>query len=568
MDQIFGEKISLNESSFRELMKQYGTARLYELFGFLLDQRVSEVSLTLCNTKSKAFLKALFELYEEIFQVYQGLKQGHLDFDDLLRQCLALFKQYPEVLSEYQKKIKYILVDEFQDTDAYQSQIIDLLISGDGVRPMLMVVGDPKQSIYLFRGAQVELFQKLKQDVVQGEGFCFHMAQNFRSEKPLIEFTNRLFEPLLGDFFKASEVGQDQSKEATVSYWTLKEAEKFSLQARRQCEARWLAEEISKYVGLGKEKESIAILFRALTHAELYEEALSEKGIPVVKSSLGKIFEDSAIQSLMALFRWVLDQNDAVSFFQILMAPWGLLSQGTLLKLFQVRKKENLNGVAILNASHLKDCLTGEELSECRYLSEFLKRVKSKKDRMSLEQWFRLIPLPASYSKDYFFKIIRSFEQFYPDHQWKDFVSYVDCIGEIPFRMEEPVEKGDSGGVQLLTIHQAKGLEFDRVYLPDLSYVARSQYPMLLVDKAFGCGIKIFKNMRFVEDDEIYSVIRKHQKQKELEESKRLFYVAVTRAKKHLILSHSAPTPKTNTWANWVEAQRLTMEKHEFRGEV
>ncbi|MBI3017965.1 MAG: hypothetical protein HYY62_08275, partial [Deltaproteobacteria bacterium] len=156
-----------------------------------------------------------------------------------------------------------------------------------------------------------------------------------------------------------------------------------------------------------------------------------------------------------------------------------------------------------------------------------------------------------------FLKLIREFESQNPDFEWQEFLNYMEALQEEEVIASEPLEgsltqETSQEGVRLLTVHQAKGLEFDTVYLPDLGYLPRKDSPLLLIDKKIGIGLKEGS----LTQDPIYNEIKKKERECEAEESKRLFYVAVTRAKNKLVLSTGNPKPRSGSWASFIETSK------------
>ncbi|MBI3019382.1 MAG: ATP-dependent helicase [Deltaproteobacteria bacterium] len=282
--ETFQKLLQAKDPAFSFLLTEYGFYKLKSLVKGLYEKRFQLRTVQKVPSSSARILDPLFSVFHKIESEYQTQKKQKnvCDFDDLLWNCFDLLKSHPALLKHYRKLFKLILVDEFQDTNDVQRLIIDLLTQ-EPQCPFLMVVGDPKQSIYRFRGADVSLFYEVKEDILEHQGFCFELLENFRSHKTLIEFTNTLFQPLLGEAFIASEPTRMEPRTTpSIEYWTRKEEEGEDLssegsltQEARKKEAAWLSAHLKKQGKWGG--ANIAILFRAMTFSPLYEETKVER---------------------------------------------------------------------------------------------------------------------------------------------------------------------------------------------------------------------------------------------------------------------------------------------------
>lgn len=551
-EESFFLKNKVFETTFQKLLKEkdpalsfllaeYGFYKLKSVMMGLYEKRFQLREVQKIPSPSAKVLDSIFSVFHKIETEYQAQKKQKnvCDFEDLLWNCFDLLKLHPDLLKKYRQQFKLILVDEFQDTNDVQRLIIDLLTQKpDG--PSLMVVGDPKQSIYRFRGADVSLFYEVKEDILGHQGFCFELLENFRSHKTLIEFTNTLFEPLLGEAFIASEPTRlEPRKTSSIEYWTREEddEEELSSEEARKKEATWLATHLKKQEKGGW--SNIAILFRAMTFSPLYEEALDRAKIPWVRTDGGALYQSREVLELVALLKWALNPFDDFSLWTVLSAPWSGLSLKTLGSLAQARAQ---------NRSSLEVLLKREGKKTQKFLFT-LQKLAWAKERMSLESWYRMIA-PHTLRVRRFLKLIREFEKQNPDFEWTEFLHYMEALQEEGVVASEPLEEISQEGVRLLTVHQAKGLEFDTVYLPDLGYLPRKESTLLLIDKKNGIGLK---------EDPIYNEIKKKERECEAEESKRLFYVAVTRAKNKLVLS-TGTQARAGSWASFIESAKPVLK--------
>ncbi len=521
-------------------------------------------------------------VFERVLSGYEALKKEHQasDFDDLLFGSLCLLRKEDEVRKELRRRFSAILVDEFQDTDEIQKEILDLLTKEDGKDrpPSLMIVGDVNQSIYRFRGANVDLFRNLKEDIVLKGGASFELVQNFRSSEPVIEFVNCLFEPLLGrDFLKSlyseceaakslSMKNKTGAPPAGVEYWTptvcaptvcAPAAVGAPAVDGRIREATWLATYISSFCKDGSVWSHIAILLRGMTYSHLYEKALSEAGIPWVKSAQSRFYEKPEILGLLAPLKWVCDPTDEYSLWLTLSSPLSGLSSHILnvLTVCRARDREPLEGL-----------LKSKECFKNFYFR--LERLKSLKGSVSLTEWYASFVMKMTPVTIRFLETVLQFERRYPKADWEDFLIYMEALKGAAVKSSTEEFQGD--GVRIMTVHQAKGLEFEVVFLPDLGYLPKGESPWLLIDKKSGIGLKIPSEKPFEwKGDGVYQEIQEAEKRAQIDESKRIFYVAATRAKKWLILSHSSllKKPRKESWACWMEENKERLKPYIKEGQ-
>lgn len=527
-------------------------------------------------------------VFERVLSGYEALKKEHraFDFDDLLFGSLCLLRKENEVRKELRRRFSAILIDEFQDTDEIQKEILDLLTKEEGDRsPSLMIVGDVNQSIYRFRGANVDLFRNLKEDIVLKGGASFELVQNFRSSEPVIEFVNCLFEPLLGrDFLKSlpaahmvpaadavegslekSHSKRDSAKslfmknKTGVEYWRAVGDHENG----RMREATWLATYVSSFRNDGGLPQGrslqgrppqvwshIAILLRGMTYSYLYERALSEAGIPWVKSAESRFYEKPEISGLLAPLKWVCDPSDEYSLWLTLSGPLGGLSSDVLNSLAIQRAKKR---------EPLEDLLKSKECLKNFYFR--LERLKSLKGAVSLTEWYASFVMKMTPVTIRFLETVLQFERKYPRVAWEDFLIYMEVLKCAAVKSSTEEFQGD--GARIMTVHQAKGLEFEVIFLPDLGYLPKGESPWLLASKKMGIGLKIPSEKPFEwKGDVVYQEIQEAEKGAQIGESKRIFYVAATRAKRWLILSHSSPKPRKESWACWMEENKERLKPY------
>jgi len=505
---------------------------------------------------SKESWDHLRNVFDRLLSAYDAEKQsaGVCDFDDLLLKCRNLFKKHPEVAFHYRKRFKAIFVDEFQDTDALQKEILDSLVGSrqQGPKPALMIVGDPKQSIYRFRGADVQIFEDTKADVLSGEGFYCKLTENYRSQKPLIDFVNLLFEPLLSSYFEPAAAAPDQERvaRAGVEYW--RQEETLTASQGRLKEARWLADAVQKFKKAPSQKarwSHIAVLFRAMTYAHLYEKALDEAGVPWVRSDGGFFYQSREVEQLLFLLKGLLNPKDEFSLWVALWAPWFGLTPKILWRMAWVRSQHKSSWIESFERAETLLDLTPLEKKRVRKALAHLKRLAWLKNRVSLTEWYlKAVGYGWGEKENKFIQCVMRYEAKHAEDSWEAFIEYMETLRKAAVKASEPITEATEDGVRLLTVHQSKGLEFDVVFIPDLSYMPKAGYPDILIDRNLGIGLK---------EDTIYQNIQQKERLAEREESKRLFFVALTRAKHHLVLSDHAIKPRKDSWAFYVNTNLM-----------
>lgn len=617
-EQIFFPQIAMrdafNELEARASEPYFNFLRFYELSHceamirqlFKFRFRLKSFPLPVDQPSLRIYNDLKF-VFERVLSGYEALKKEYraFDFDDLLFSSLCLLRKENEVRKELRRRFSAILVDEFQDTDEIQKEILDLLTKEEGDRsPSLMIVGDVNQSIYRFRGANVDLFRNLKEDIVLKGGASFELVQNFRSSKPVIEFVNCLFEPLLGrDFLKSlpaahtvpaadaiegslekSHSERDSAKslfmknKTGVEYWRAVGDQGEG----RMREATWLATYVSSFRndgGLPQVWSHIAILLRGMTYSYLYERALSEAGIPWVKSAESRFYEKPEISGLLAPLKWVCDPTDEYSLWLTLSSPLGGLSSDVLnsLAIHRAKKRQPLYELLkSLAVSSDDGDLTPQE-KECLKNFYFrLERLKSLKGAVSLTEWYASFDIAMTPVTIRFLETVLQFERKYLERKclerkylgadWEDFLIYMEALKCAAIKSSTEEFQGD--GVRIMTVHQAKGLEFEVIFLPDLGYLPKGESPWLLASKKMGIGLKIpFEKPFEWKGDVVYQEIQEVEKGAQIEESKRIFYVAATRAKRWLILSHSSLKPRKESWACWMEENKERLKPYMKEGQ-
>ena len=449
-----------------------------------------------------SLLQNLPQKIEDVYTVYQKtkLEQQVVDYDDLLELLLRLLRENPEIAAQYQERFKHILVDEFQDTNQLQSNIVDLI----GSHHQVMAVGDDAQCIYTWRGAN---FDNIMQFTERHPGAKLHKIEtNYRSSPQILEFANAVLaaQPLGKGYSKLLRAVRPENHKP---YFTP------VMDARNQ--ANFIIQRIEQLLDEGRMLADIAILYRAHYQAMDLQMELTRRGIDYQITSGVRFFEQAHIKDFTAQLRFASNPADVSSFLRFT----------TLLPKVGPKTAERIHAFT-------KDLARTQELNFCDALAseEVLKKVPND----AREEWPALAEtlreLSAALTSETPEAIVQAglegwygsfIREIYPNWVERaddlqsliDFASRFDTMEELLAQFvllasETNDRSPDSTNdfLRLTTVHQAKGLEFPVVFI-------------------IGLADGLFPLKRTIDDGN-------------LEEERRLFYVAVTRAMEELYLSY------------------------------
>lgn len=515
--------------------------------------------------------KRILELYSRCLKRYTGKKlERHLvDYDDLelfTYEALVKNPDWMNILYSFDEHTDHILVDEFQDTSSLQWKIIDKLTeewrSGIGAKresgkiPTVFLVGDEKQSIYLFRGANVSLFQEAKERLSEwlgGEYLFEEIKENYRSLPEITEFVNSLFKRLMQPTLYESWRTRYASFEATREgeghvELILMDSGETTKESREQ-EASALAKRIQSLVNNheifeGDQKRpcmygDMAILLRRRTHLSLLEDALRKYEIPfIVVKGIG-FYDEPEVALLRELLSLLIDPMDDYSLFCLLRSPLFGIEYGTLFRLIDKKddrplleklrskippspplSKGGKGGLMTRRLSGAYNLISGwieraRSIPLAILLEDILSETKGwqyfweKQRHVNMKKFIRLIEQYESRG----FSLLDIREKLIKARQGEEAKANINTEG--------------MNVVKIMTVHAAKGLEFPMVFLPSLDEDNTPKTKSIVVDEEDG---RIF--IAYEEDPnkrkKRESFLKR--KEKEIEEEKRLFYVSVTRA--------------------------------------
>lgn len=506
-------------------------------------------------------LNALFELLPVLVAhlkiIFQ--QQQKVDYNEiLLAACAALGQaENPSDLAlrlDYQ--IEHLLIDEFQDTSSTQLQLIEKLTAGwqnqDG--RTLFLVGDPMQSIYRFRKAEVDLFRQVQQNGIGAiQLHSLSLSVNFRSQTGLVNWVNHCFSQLSAPsddinsstayFSPATAYAQQASRDAIRYYW---QTESDAL-AANQSEAEKIVE-IIQQIKRQHPQDTLAILVRARRHLSELLPALNAANIAYQAIEIDSLAEKSAVQDLLALTRALHHLGDRISWLALLRSPYCGLSLTDLEKITQFSHENCLALTIWQQLLHFEMIpLSDAAKQRLRRIVPVLGESLSQQGRIPLTCWIKETWLnlggPTTLANEDAINYIDAFLDFLDQKlsQEGDRLDFFKLDADLT-QIYRPTPSKSAQAVEIMTIHKAKGLEYDHVILPSLHRRGRTEQPPLLlyserIDAAKKKDLLLAPLKASCEEqDLIYNYLFKEEKKKNATELTRLLYVASTRAKKSLHL--------------------------------
>jgi ATP-dependent helicase/nuclease subunit A len=486
-------------------------------------------------------------------------RDAALDFQDLLTRARDLVRDEPAVRDELGERYRFVLVDEFQDTDPVQYELIERLCGDDFLTGRAFAVGDEKQSIYRFRGAAVELFRTYRGAVSKPGRLS--LTTNFRSRPGILAFVNAVFSRWL-PAYEPLVPHRDAVPEPAVEFlWSVSESEeKDDADTRRRREAATIARRI---VALRDERKiplkSMCLLFRSMSNVAIYEQALQDAGIDYYLVGGRAFFARQEIFDVVTALRAVENPQDGEAVVGVLRSPFfGMSDEAlTLVGTHPDGPWAGLHDPVRFGrlAADDRACAARAQttLAAWRELKDRLPAARLLL-RMFADTGFdaatRFAPLPDRQLAN-LWKLVDIARDF--DRRGLDLAAVVahlaDHVAAAPKEEQAATVPEDDDVVRLMTIHQAKGLEFPVVFVPDLSSDTRGDtYPSVWWDRDLGAVPRRPYDLLDGDDGAFSEFPHRLGKAADdvaaWEESLRIHYVACTRAEELLILSAGLSKPK------------------------
>jgi len=527
---------------------------------------VLEVQNLLSRGLAPVLGQAVLELLGRLDRVFAEIKAkaGGLDFSDLQFAMWHLLQQ-PQVAAALGKKYLTYMIDEFQDTDRLQHRIIVRLVQQEDYIPpgRLFIVGDAKQSIYRFRGADVGVFNLVRKQLTQGNPQREkRITCNFRSRKPLIDLVNSLFSRLMGgegemeyiplSSFRSGEAPCAEIVVCPEDADSLAAGEAAAMAAR----IREMVERRELLVGDRDNPQpvkygDVAILIRSRTHIKEYEHHLRLEGVPYTVAGGIGFYEQQEVQDLLNLLRAVRNSRDDISLIAALRSPLFSLDDDSLYAL--VRSREQDGGSLLDQVTVLK----GEQQRRLERARDVISQLQSARGRLELPRllelaldltWYREAILTGHAGLQRYAnidKLVDLAESFAAVSHDEDFLSWVEYAAT-QNEAEAKVDSEQSNSVRIMTIHASKGLQFPVVILPLANTKIISRFGAILLDNQ---GKLAFNHPW---QCPVWAEVKEQERLREVEEYKRLLYVAITRARDRLVFLTKAPGKEEQSFNYWI----------------
>jgi len=577
----------------QNLFKQ-GSLKIQRQAAAVIERRAADVTV------------ALWRLFERCEEAYANAKAeaSELDFDDLLIRARDLLRDNPDVRRRVRASMKHLLVDELQDTDRLQMEIV-LSLVGDEPRPsggasprggegddgpVLFAVGDPKQSIYRFRGAEVEVFDSLTRRVeAWPTGRARQLEETYRTHARGVAFVNEFFGRLFG------EAGADKGSAYDVGYQAVASGTEWSgparpvvsmievaeagerAPARRSREAEGLAATIRAMVETEqpsiRDPETdaprplrygdVAMLFRSFRSAATYERALEAEGVPFYTVSGRAFYQRQEVRDVLLALKVIDNAHDEASLVGVLRSPLVGLSDEAL---YWMTAKDGSVSAGLARAEEVPN-LTPDDREALVEARSLLNRLRAVKDRLGVPALIERLLAETGYDAEVL-------TQFAGRRRLANLRRLVDLAGQLaPFgtlsqvidrlddlaTAEVPGQEGavaeEAGDVvRLMTVHAAKGLEFPVVIVPDLPRTPPPGKSTALTGPLVGLTIPVR-----ADDGSSFRTIARglashEETARDEAEDRRVLYVAVTRARDRVVLSGVRPSKgHIGRWMEWYE---------------
>lgn len=463
-----------------------------------------EQAVHIAKTPQEVQAAILYEKYQRQLKAYNAV-----DFDDLIVLPTLLFEREPEILERWQNRLRYLLIDEYQDTNACQYRMIKLLA---GTRGALTAVGDDDQSIYAWRGAQPENINLLQKDFPMLK--VIKLEQNYRSTSSILNSANHLIanNPHLFDKKLWSNLGEGENIKVLPCRTADHEAESV------------VAEILKHRFRNSVPYKDFAILYRSNHQGKLFEKALRDNSIPYKVTGGTSFFERAEVKDTLAYLRLLANPDDDAAFLRIVNTPKREIGTSTLEKLGTYATER---GVSLLQASRemgFAERVSTRARANLERFSDWVYANSREADELAPHNTVRKVITDIDY-EDYLLNISSSpkvaearmgnvneviewIKRLYDDGEGKETLSEIVAHMTLIDILERNNDEKDQDAVTLMTLHSSKGLEFPYVFM-------------------VGVEEDLIPHANSVEDDN------------GVEEERRLMYVGITRAQKYLTISYA-----------------------------
>lgn len=438
-----------------------------------------------------------------VYDAYQKTlkKNNAMDFDDLLLNAVKLFEKDEAVLLKYQRRFRYIMVDEYQDTNQIQYAFIKMLAEAHN---NICVVGDDDQCIYQWRGADIRNILEFEKDFKDAK--VIKLEQNYRSTSNILEAAHSVI---------SHNKGRKQKK-----LWTDQEAGNKLIYRRAEDEkdeAYFVASEINRMKGPSHKYSDFAILYRTNAQSRNFEEALSRRGIPYRVLGGLRYYDRKEIKDMMCYLRLVQNQADDLALTRIINEPKRGIGGKTIEKMTALAKVRNESLFDTMMDREVTSSFSTKASANIQEFTELISSYAAEKDNLRISDMYDGLLVKSGYLKSLedqntleaesrienlmeFKSVIYDYEEEDPNISLSEFMERIALLAEVDNH------DADENAVVLMTMHSAKGLEFPFVFMPGM-------------------------------EDGLFPGWRAFDREDGLEEERRLCYVGITRARERLWLT-------------------------------
>ena len=451
------------------------------------------------------------EWFSAVYKRYQKLLHDYnaVDFDDLLYLPVYLFKQHPEVLAHYQARWEYLLIDEYQDTNQAQYEMVRLLVEKTG---NLCVVGDPDQSIYSWRGANIKNILNFESDYPGAK--VIRLEQNYRSRSNILEAANHLIGYNYNRFEK--NLWSDLGPGEKIKHFTA---------LSDKDEARFIVDRIHHYVeSLRIPLKEIVIFYRTNAQSRAFEDRLLYERLPYVIVGGISFYQRREIKDILAFLRMVLSGSDYISFARTINLPKRGLGDATLQKIRSAAEQSHMTIFDYCEAlvggtqAAVPLKLTAKQMEGVKEYVSIIRELRQIHESCSLKEL-----VAATIKESRYLEVLQEEAETYEDRkgnldeliakamEWEEVIEKPSLdmfLEELSLKSSLDEASSSDDRLNLMTIHNGKGLEFTVVFLAGL-------------------------------EEDLFPHVNSRDSQEGLEEERRLCYVGMTRAKEYLYLTES-----------------------------
>ncbi len=437
-----------------------------------------------------------------VYEMYQKRlkKADAMDFDDIILNTVLLFRKYPDVLEKYRDQFKYIMVDEYQDTNLLQYELISLLAGENG---NLCVVGDDDQSIYKFRGATIENILSFEKQYRNAR--VIRLEQNYRSTKNILSAANGVISN--NKQRKGKTLWTENEAGASVHLYTAED---------ERSEAGYIAKTISDMAANGAKLSDFAVLYRMNSQSQNIERALARMGIPYRIVGGHRFYERMEIRDMLAYLSVICNHNDNVRLKRIINVPKRAIGESSVSRIENIAEALGESMFDIMNTSDEYSALsrTSQSLLDfCRLINELTEMIDegeslanmydSLVDSIGYIEYIKKASSHPDTAEENIWELKSNLAQY--EEENGDEATLQGFLEEVALLTDIDNYNADSESVVMMTLHSAKGLEFPYVIIPGMEEGIFPGYHASLSDDG-------------------------------LQEERRLAYVGITRAKKELFL--------------------------------